>query len=213
MSAYLPDGSVVAIATAYGTAKPVTAVSNASPAVATAAAHGLANGTIIEAKSGWSRLNDRVMRVDGQTTGTFEYSGLDSTSAQFYPSGSGAGSVREITAWTQIAQILSFETSGGEQQFAPFSFLENDFETQLPTITSAQSIKIGIADDPTLMGYLAIKAAAETRSNRALRLTLPNGGTLYYNGIVSFNPTPSLTKGQVMSVTATFSLQSAVTRY
>ena len=34
-----------------------------------------------------------------------------------------------------------------------------------------------------------------------------------YNGYVSFNETPTLTKGQVMQVTATFSLQGRPVRY
>ena len=40
-----------------------------------------------------------------------------------------------------------------------------------------------------------------------------NLGSMLYNGIVSLNETPTLTKGQVMQVRATFSLQSKPTRY
>ena len=114
---------------------------------------------------------------------------------------------------TQIAQVLSFEMSGGDQQFATFSFLEEDFERQLPTVTSARSIRIGIADDPTLAGFQALKALEGKRIMRALRLNLPNGAILLYNGIVAFNSTPTLTKGNVMEVSASFSLQGPPTRY
>ena len=213
MAASLPDGAVVSISTTYGTAKTVTATTNGNPAVATSTAHGLLSGAVVESKSGWNRISDRVIRVANVTANAFDFEQIDSTSTQFYPAGSGAGTVREITAWAQIAQIVTFETSGGDQQFATYSFLENDFESQQPTITSAQSIRIGIADDPTLPGYKAVAAAAEARALRALRLQLPNGSVLYYNGIVSFNPTPTLAKGQIMTVQATFSLQSRPTRY
>ncbi len=213
IAARLPDGSTVSIATTYGAAKTITSISNANPAVATAAAHGFANGDLVVISSGWQRLNERVIRVASSAAGTFNLEGQDTTSTQYYPTGSSAGSATPISTWTQISQILEFTTSGGDQQFANFSFLEEDFERQLPTITSAQSITIGIADDPSLPGYIALKAASMTRANRAIRLTLPDGSTIFYNGIVSLNETPTLSKGQVMQVNATFSLQSRPTRY
>ena len=213
MSARLPDGAIVAIATAYGPSKTISAISNADPGEATSADHGFTDGDLLEVKSGWQRINERIIRVSGAASGKFDLEGMDTTSDQYFPAGSSAGSAREVTAWTQITQILEFTTSGGDQQFANFSFLEEDFERQLPTVTSAQSITLGIADDPTLPGYIALKQASMSKELRALRLTLPGGSILLYNGIVSLNETPSLSKGQVMQVKATFSLQSRPTRY
>lgn len=213
MAAKLPDGAIVSLATTYGTAKTVSAVTNANPGVATSATHGIANGALLSVTSGWSNLNNRVVRLSGAATNSFNFEGIDTTSTSLYPSGSGTGSVQEITAFTQIAQILSFDTSGGDQQFTTFSFLEQNFETQIPTVFSAQSITIGIADDPSLAGYIALKAASDARAIRALRLTLPDGSLILYQGYVSFNETPTLTKGNVMQVKATFSLQSRPVRY
>lgn len=213
MSAFLPDGATVALATAYGSSKSVTAITNANPGVITAAAHGMANGAFYELKSGWQKVNDRVFKAANVATNAVDLTGIDTTDTNRFPAGSGTGSLREITAFTQISQILEFTTSGGEQQFANFSFLEEDYERQLPTITSAQSIQIGIADDPTLAGYIALKAAGEARAIRALKVTLPNSSVIVYNGYVSFNETPTLTKGSVMQVTATISLQGRPTRY
>ncbi len=214
MAANLPDGSIVSIATTYDAAKPITAISNANPAVATAAAHGFANGDLIEIKSGWQKINERIVRVASSTAGAFNIEGINTTSTSDFPVGSATpASARLISGWTQISQILSFEMSGGDQQFATYSFLEEDFERQLPTVTSARSIKIGIADDPNLAGFQALKAVGGTKTNRALRVALPNGSVLLYNGIVSFNETPTLQKGNVMQVTATFSLQGVPTRY
>lgn len=213
MAAYLPDGSVLTIATAYGASKPVTAVSNADPALATAAAHGVSNGGFFELNSGWFRANERIFRASDVTTDSLKIEGLNATSTVNYPAGTGAGSLRPITAWTQITQVLEFTTSGGEQQYSNFSFLEEDFERQLPTVTSAQSLTLGIADDPTLAGYQALKAASENRSLVALKLQLRNGAVIVYNGIVSLNETPSLNKGSVMQVTASIALQGRPTRY
>lgn len=213
MAASLPDGSIVSIATAYDAVKNITGISNANPAIASAPAHGFPNGALIELRSGWNRLDSRIVRVASTAAGTFEIEGENTVSTKYFPTGSGAGTARLITQWTQISQILEFTTSGGDQQFATFSFLENDWETQLPTVTSAQSISIGIADDPSLAGFKALKAAKATRINTALKLDLPNGSVLVYNGIVSLNETPTLNKGSVMQVNASFSLQAPPSRY
>ncbi len=213
MAARLPDGSTVEIATTYANAKALSAISNASPAVATSTAHGFTDGDLIVIDSGWSRLDGRIVRVSESTADTFELENINTTSVTHFPAAAGAGSAREITAWTRISQVLEFTTNGGEPQFSNFGYLDEDFERQLPGVMSAQSITIGIADDPTLAGYIALKEASDARAVRALRVTLPNGSILLYNGIVSLNDTPSMTKGQVMQVRATFSLQSKHTRY
>ncbi len=213
MSISLPNGATLKLATVYGSAISITAASNANPAVLTAAAHGLANGDLVEVTSGWSRINNRIFRVSLSASGTFALEGLDSSSTTIYTPGGGVGSVRKITTLTQITQILETTSSGGEMGFTEVSLLENDFSTQLPTQASAQSIAISIADDPTLAGFIAVKAAAETRSPRALVVTLPNNSVILYNGIVSLDETPSLTKNSIMAVKSTFSLQGRPVRY
>ena len=47
----------------------------------------------------------------------------------------------------------------------------------------------------------------------ALKATMPNGSVILYNGYVSFNETPTMTKNSVMVVNATFSLQGRPVRY
>lgn len=213
MSISLPNGATLKLATVYGSVISITAASNANPAVLTAAAHGLANGDLVEVTSGWSRINNRIYRVSLSAAGTFALEGLDSSNTTTYTPGGGVGSVRKIATLTQITQILETTSSGGEMGFTEVSLLENDFSTQLPTQASAQSIAISIADDPTLAGFIAVKAAAETRSPRALVVTLPNNSVILYNGIVSLDETPSLTKNSIMAVKSTFSLQGRPVRY
>lgn len=213
MSISLPNGATLKLATVYGAAINFTAASNAAPAVLTSAAHGLANGDLVEVTSGWSRINNRIFRVSLSASGTFALEGLDSSNTTTFTPGGGTGSVRKLTTLTQITQILETTSSGGEMGFTEVSLLENDFSTQLPTQASAQSIAISIADDPTLPGFIAVKAAAETRSPRALVVTLPNNSVILYNGIVSLDETPSLTKNSIMAVKSTFSLQGRPVRY
>lgn len=213
MAVSLPNGVLLSLATSYGPVVTVTGITNANPGVATATAHGFTNGDILEVTSGWSRLNNRLVRVAGVTANTFNVEGIDSSNVTLYPAGTGGGSVRKILAWTQISQILELTSSGGEMQYVNYSFLEQDFETQLPTQSSPQTLSMTIADDQTLPGFIAMKAVAQTRALTGLRASLPNGSVLFYNGYVNLDETPSMTKNQVMGCRGGFSLQSRPVRY
>lgn len=213
MAVSLPNGAVVSIASTYGSPVTITAISNASTAVVTAAAHGFTDGDLIVITSGWSRLNGRVVRVDNSATGTFELEGIDTSNTTLFPPAGGAGSCREVTAWTQITQVLEFTTQGGEQQFVTYSFLEEDVERQLPTVKSPSSFQMTIGDDAALPWYAILSAANDDRDPRAVRIVLPTSSIILYNGYVTLNKTPTLTKNEIMGLQSTVSLVADPVRY
>lgn len=213
MTVKVPNGALVHITSGYGSALTVSAITNANPAVATSTAHGLANGDFVEVTSGWSRLNNKIVRVANVTANTFELEGIDTLLTTIYPAAGGTGSVRKITGWTQIQQILNSSSSGGEQQFATYQLLEADAENRIPTNKSAAGLTFSIADDPTLAGYIAAVVANDDRLQRAIRVTLSNSSKILYNAYVSVNKTPTLTVNQVMSSEMTLSLQAEPVRY
>ena len=213
MSVSLPNGAVVSIASAYAAPATIAAISNASPAVASAVGHGFANGDIVEITSGWSRLNSRIARVAGVTADTFALEGINTTSTNLYPVGGGAGSVRKVSTWQQVTQVLEFKTSGGEQQFVTYSFLEEDVEHQIPTVKSASSFAMTIGDDASLPWYGILSDANDDRIPRAVSVVLPSGSAIYYNGYVTLNKTPTLTKNELMGLQSTVSLTSEPMRY
>ncbi|QQP96548.1 phage tail protein [Lysobacter enzymogenes] len=213
MSVSLPNGSTVSLASGYGSAKAISALSNANPGVATSTAHGFTDGDFVEVTSGWSRLTEKVVRVDSATTNDFALEGVDTTSTTVYPAGGGVGSAREITGWTQLAQITGSTSSGGEQQFLDYQFLEADAAKRIPTFKSPAQVTFTVADDPTLPGYLIAKAANDDRLPRAIRITLANGAVLLYNAYISLSTIPSLTVNELMSVQVTLSLLAEPVRY
>ncbi|NHZ93546.1 phage tail protein [Massilia sp. CCM 8733] len=212
MAVSLPNGIVFALATAYAASLTVTAASNANEAVLTVT-NTLAAGDFFEFTSGWSKANNRVYRAKSPTGTTIVAEGLDTTLTALYPAGTGAGSIRKINSWTQITQMMGCTSSGGEPQYQTYSFMEQDFDSQIPTTTSAQSLALEIADDPALAGYQALRTIAQTRSTTAMRGTLPSGSLILYNGIFAFDETPSMTKGNLMSVKAGVALQGRPVRY
>lgn len=214
MAVTLPNGALVAIASGYSAALDMTAVTNADPAVATLeAAHGVVSGDYLEVTSGWSRLTDKVVQAGTVATNDVPLLGIDTTLTSIYSAAGGTGSVRKITGWTQLSQILQSSSSGGEQQFLEYQFLESDAQKRIPTFKSASGLSFSIADDPTLAGYILASEANDDRLPRAVRITLPNGAVIVYNAYISLNKTPSLTVNEIMACEITLSLLAEPVRY
>lgn len=214
MAISLPNGALVAIASGYGAVKTMSAITNADPGVATLeSSHGVINGDILEVTSGWSRLNDKIVRAANLSTNDIDLEGIDTTLTSIYPAAGGAGSIREISGWTQLSQILESSSSGGEQQFLDYQLLEADAAKRIPTFKSPAGISFKIADDDTLAGYILAAEANDDRLQRAVKITLPSGAIILYNAYISLNKTPSLTVNQIMSVEVTLSLLAEPVRY
>src|SRR5512146_1939476 len=185
MSVKLPNGALVYIASGYGASKTMSAISNANPAIATLeAGHGVITGDFIEVTSGWSRLNNKIVRATLDSVDDIELDGYDTSSTTIYAAGSGTGSIREITGWTQLQQILTSTTDGGEQNFLTYQFLEADGQSRIPTFKSASGLTFSVADDPTLAGYLLAKTANDDRLQRAVKVVLPSGAFLLYDAYI-----------------------------
>jgi hypothetical protein len=213
MSVKLPNGTLISIANAYGAAVTMTAISNANPAVGTATAHGFANGDFVEVTSGWSRLTNKVVRVANITANTFELEGYDTTSTTIYPALSGIGSVRKVTGYTQLSQILTSASNGGEQQFLEYQFLESDAQSRIPTFKSASGLTFSVADDPTLPGFINAVKANDDRLQRAVKAQLANGSVISYNAFISVNKTPTMTVNELMACEITMSMLNEPVRY
>ena len=213
MAVVLPNGSIVSIASGYGTVKTVTAITNASPGSATSTAHALTVGTYVEVTSGWSRLDNKVVRVINPVANAFDLEGIDTTLTSIYPTGSGTGSVRAISGFTQLSQILTSSTSGGDQQFLTYQFLESDAQRQIPTTKNPQTVKFSVADDPALPGFILAGVANDDSLPRGVRITLANGAILLYKAYITLNRTPSLTVNQIMECEVTLSLMNEAVRY
>jgi len=214
MSVALPNGSTIAIASAYGTGFTVSAISNANPGIATfSGSHGVITGDFFEITSGWSRMTNKILKAGTVATNDVTLVGQDTSSTSIYPASGGAGTGREITTWTQIAQVLTSQSQGGEQQFLTYQFLESDAEKRIPTTKSAGGWNITIADDSTQAGYTELVKANDDRLPRALKVTLPSGAVLVYNAYVSINKTPTLTVNEIMANEVTFSFLAEPERY
>ena len=153
------------------------------------------------------------MRAGAVATNDVTLEDINTTSTTKYPAGAGAGTVREISSWTGITQVLNVQTSGGDQQFWQYQTLEADTQKQVPTFRSPITMTLTLGDDPSLGWYSVVKAASDAGVPTALRLSLKNGSVIYYNAYVSMQDTPDLTLNEGMKLQVTLSLVSVPTRY
>lgn len=213
MSVSLPNGAIIAIASGYDSPINITAISNANPAVVTSTGHGLTTGDMLEVTSGWSRLTDKVCRITVIDANSFSLDNIDTTLTSIYPAGTGDGTARQITGYTQLSQILSSASNGGEQQFLEYQFLEADAQKRIPTFKTAAGLTFSVADDPSQPGYQLAVVANDDRLQRGVTVTLPGGSVLSYNAYISINKTPSLTVNELMACECTMSLLAEPVRY
>ncbi|GGX32805.1 phage tail protein [Pigmentiphaga litoralis] len=214
MAVKLPNGSVVSIASAYGASFPISALSNAKPPVAAAAAHGLEAGSIIVVNSGWGKVTNRVARASALTADTFSLEGYDTTNVARFPTGAGIGSAREVTAWTQISQVLDVASSGGDQQFYTYGFLEDDGDDrQQPTNRTPFTFTFTLADDPEMPHHDVLLAADESKAPHVIRIAVPDRGVLLWNAYVGYSGIPTMTRNQGMTCALSLSLESRPMRY
>ncbi len=218
MSITLSDRSTMFIASAYGAAKTFSSISNASEAVASFAADpSLAANDIIEVTSGWGYLDKRVVRVK-TVSGAGPYlvtlEAVDTSNTTRFPAGSGAGTIREITTFTQVTQVDSVASSGGDQQYARTTALEDDIEKRVPTRRTPVDLALTVYDDPTLAGYAAVNTAHELNTTPyALKIVASNGGITYANAYWSLLKVPLLQSGEATKARINIGFCSEPMRY
>jgi hypothetical protein len=217
MSALFPNGSTFAISGTLEAAKVVTAITNANPGEATSTSHGYTDGDILVLGNP-SRLDQRVVRAAGVATNTFDLEGIDTTSTTLFPAGFGVGTVQRAgtasTGFTSMSQTVDVGASGGEQQFAQWSYIEDGRQRQRPTFKNARALTLQMHYDPSLAWHAALLDADLAGDVRVLRVTLPTGAKLFYAVYVGFDGQPTIQINENMAVTASFALACPdLTRY
>ncbi|AIS12647.1 MULTISPECIES: phage tail protein [Pseudomonas] len=209
----LPNGGTFQHAATYAAALAFTAITNASEAVATVVGATLSAGDIVLLSSGWSKLDNKVVRVKAATATAITLEGIDTTDTQIFPAGGGAGSMKKVLTWVQIPQVTDLAFSGGDQNYLDVVFLENDQGKQIPTDKSAASMVLTIADDPAQAFNAVLLAADAGKQVQAARLNLPGNDSLLYGTYTSFSKQPAVSRNNLLTRTVSLALQAEPTRY
>ena len=209
----LPNGATIQHGATYAAELPFTVMSNATEAVATVVGSTLAAGDIVLVTAGWSRLNNRVVRVKAATATATTLEGIDTSDIQVYPAGGGVGTLKKILTWVQIPQVTDVAFSGGEQNYLDVVFLEDDQGKQIPTDKSAASMALTIADDPAQAFNAVLLAADAGKKIQAARMNLPGTDTVLYGAYTSFSKQPAVSRNNLLTRTVNLALQAEPTRY
>lgn len=212
MTYRVPNGSLIYIASGMATAVNMTALTNATEAVATAT-NTYSAGDILLVNSGWSLLDNKVVRAKSPTGTTVTLEGAKTDDPNKYPAAAGTGTLTKVSGWTQLGQITDASSSGGDQQFVEVQFLESSIKTNLPTVKNPYTLKLTVADDPTLAGQILAQTADADRVPRVVRILSPHGLPTLFYAYVTMSPTPTLNVNQLQSIEITLSMLAQPTRY
>jgi hypothetical protein len=178
-----------------GTAKTISAITLASPGVATSTAHGLTAGTVgfISGISGMVQLEGQAIRVTAPSTNDFTLQKVKTTD---YAAMTGTCSFFPITSWNTIGSATSVQVGGGDSADVDQTTLIDDLTQLSAGLLAAQTVSVSQFSNFESAAMLKVAEAALDQTDLVFRLTLKDGQQRVWRG------TPSL-PGEDMSVGAT----------
>jgi hypothetical protein len=201
MTIHKGRGVRVEISKTEGSAKTVTAVTKASPGVATSTSHGLTDGTVgyMSGVTGMVQLDGQAARVDNSATNAFDLEALDTTNYATFT----GGSFVPITAWSTISNSTSFSVGGGDGEKLDATTLLDVIKKEENGLLAAETITINVLADPQLEATGLVRACALNSGYAVFRVTLADGSQIVFRGQPSI-PGFDMQKGQI--ATGSFSI-------
>ena len=202
MTSIVGRGVRVEIGITEGAAKTVSAVTQASPGVATSTAHGLANKSVgyLAVVSGMVQLEGQAARVANQAANTFELEDIATTD---YPAFT-AGTFVPVTAWSTVSRAASYDIGGGDADPIDTTVLLDTIKQNANGLLAAQTVKIDLKLDTTDDEALGlVRAAALSQAYMVFRITLSDGAQRIFRGQPSL---PGENVGQGALGTGSFSV-------
>lgn len=175
------SGVAVAMQSALGANKTITAITKANPGVVSSTSHGIANGAyVVLDVLGMGQVDDRVFRVANQAANSFELEGEDTTLYDTFAS----GFANEITFGTTLATLTDLSASGGDFDFIDTTTIHALVKSQIPGAANPITYSFGSIWDVSDAGLVKLKAASALKALRAFRFTFSNGQKMVFNGFV-----------------------------
>lgn len=194
------------VALTYATAEVVTAVTLASPGVATSTSHGLANGTVgywLPTGGGMPQLDGQATRVVNTATNTFDLQGLNTSSFSAWAT----GTYVPVATWGTLSEMTNYSIGGGSADQLDDTKSQDIVKQILFGLLPADTIQIDTLSqtvNSTVMQF--IEDAALASSYCVFRITAGQDGAVrVFRGVPS-RPGESMQRGQL----ATGSFQVAV---
>lgn len=194
----------------YSAAKTVTAVTLASPGVATSAAHGMANGTVgyWSVTSGMPQLDGQATRVYNQATNAFDLQGLNT--AQF--SAFSAGTFIPVATWGTLSEAIGYSIGGGSPDQLDDTRLTDVVKQTINGLLPSDTLQVDLLSatfNSSVLQLIEDNAIAGTYM--VGRITLQDGSVRVFRASPA-RPGESLARGQLATGSLQFSVKGFVLR-
>ncbi len=202
-----PSGIRIYMQSAIASSQVVSAISKASPAVVTYVGADPSNGNYIALTDmqGMTEFNDALVKVANVSAGgnTFECEDQNSTGYGTFVS----GNMAVVTLGTEIQIATGFSMSGGEQQFAEYGLLWDSVMRKFPTSQSGAQIDLPCIWDPSDVGLIAVRQAADTRAKTAFKIVTSDSLEILFYGYIGASGLPRADSiNQIMTTNITITL-------
>jgi hypothetical protein len=218
MAFFFPEGSRFYVSETFAAAKSITALTNASPSVATSTTHGFVDADIALIESGWEDASNNVFKLDQLTTDTFAILGLNATNLTFFPAGSGASvgspaTAKLVSNWIELPQLMGVGSQGGEPRFTEVQLLARRNAIRIPTGFTPQSWNFTLAHDPGIANYQVLLEMMRSTKPIAVRGVIGGGALALGYGYLSVNDFPQLQPNQVNQVQGSLTIMNRLVMY
>lgn len=187
------SGVAVAMQSALGANKTITAVANGATATVTAT-HDFSVGDYVSFDvQGMTELNDKVYRVESvSTTVSFVIEDTDGNSVDTTNWGTfTSGTCNKITYGTSISTITDLNSSGGDSTGIDTTTVHDLERSEIPGARNAISYSFNSIWDPTDAGLVALKNAADAGLKYAFKFTFQTGVITVFRGYVDYSGAPT----------------------
>jgi len=188
------SGVAVAMQSALGANKTITAIAVGATATVTATHDFSAGDYVVFTVVGMSQLNGKVYRVlSVSTTVSFVIEGtgaasLDTTGYTAFTS----GTCNKITFGTSITTATTMSASGGDFDFIDTTTIHELVKTQIPGSANPLSYGFDNLWDAADAGQIAMKTASDAQAQRAFKFTFGTAGPIMvFNGYVGYTGAPT----------------------
>jgi hypothetical protein len=181
----------IALQSSLSASQAVSAVTKANPGVATYVGTDPTNGDYLYLSSiaGMYQLDEKVVRVANVNAGgnTLELEGVNTTSYDTFSS----GNLQVVTFGSSLQIALDLSASGGDFEQIDITTIHDSVRKQIPGAANPIVYSGNCIWDVADAGFIALKAASDTKGKRAIRLSFSNGQKAVFTGYIGFTGLPT----------------------
>lgn len=190
MTIYTNSGLAMAMQSAVGATKTLTAISQAAPGVFTGTHDFIAGDLVLLEVQGMRQVNNRVFQVlSVSTTVSFQLEAIDGTGALDTTlfSAFTSGTAKKVTLGTAVEGVQNFTSSGGEPKFVDTTTVHDLVDSQKVVGATARSFAMTFLWDPDNAGQQAMQTAFTADTPKAFKITWPSGKFMMFYGSIGFS--------------------------